>query len=98
MAHWPAAAVLASGEEGCAQVLMYMIFAAEHWSRLNSTIPLDQLDRLVKWQMDVVGIFPNTEAVLHLVGSVFIATHDECQAEAQGHGVRTTCCACSEGV
>jgi len=76
---WPRAAeVLAGGEE---EVLTYMTFPAEHWSRIYSTNPLERLNREVKRRSDVVGIFPDAEAVLRLAGSVLIEIHDEWQAE-----------------
>jgi putative transposase len=76
---WPRAAqVLAGGED---EVLTYMTFPAEHWSRIYSTNPLERLNREVKRRADVVGIFPDGEAVLRLVGSVLIEIHEEWQAE-----------------
>jgi transposase-like protein len=76
---WPRAAqVLAGGEE---EVLTYMTFPAEHWSRIYSTNPLERLNREVKRRSDVVGIFPDVDAVLRLAGSVLIEIHDEWQAE-----------------
>lgn len=74
---WPRAAeVLAGGEE---EVLTYMSFPAEHWTRIYSTNPLERLNKEVKRRTNVVGIFPNTEAVLRLVGSVLLEIHEEWQ-------------------
>jgi transposase-like protein len=75
---WPKAAeVLAAGEE---DVLVYMTFPPEHWSRIYSTNPLERVNREVKRRTNVVGIFPDSDAVLRLVGSVLIEVHEEWQA------------------
>jgi transposase-like protein len=74
---WPKAAeVLAGGEE---EVLTYMSFPQEHWTRIYSTNPLERLNKEVKRRTNVVGIFPNTDAVLRLVGSVLLEIHEEWQ-------------------
>jgi putative transposase len=71
-----AAKVLAGGEE---EVLTYMSFPQEHWTRIYSTNPLERLNKEVKRRTNVVGIFPNTDAVLRLVGSVLLEIHEEWQ-------------------
>jgi transposase-like protein len=75
---WPKAAkVLANGEE---EVLTYMTFPVEHWTRIYSTNPLERLNREIKRRTNVVSIFPDTASVLRLVGSILIEAHDEWQA------------------
>lgn len=73
-----AAAVL---REGADDVLTYMSFPPEHWTRLYSANPLERLNREVKRRTDVVGVFPDTEAVIRLAGSVLIELDDEWQLE-----------------
>ncbi len=76
---WPkAAVVLANGED---DVLTYLTFPAEHWTRIYSTNPLERLNREVKRRTDVVAIFPNTEAALRLIGSILVEINDEWQAD-----------------
>lgn len=77
-ARWPKAAqVLAAGED---DILVYMTFPPEHWTRIYSTNPLERVNREVKRRTNVVGIFPDSDAVLRLVGSVLIEVHEEWQA------------------
>ncbi len=74
---WPkAAAVLAGGAD---DVLAYMSFPREHWTRIYSTNPLERLNREVKRRSEVVGIFPNEEAAVRLAGAVLIEIDDEWQ-------------------
>ena len=58
-------------------VLAYMSFPAEHWSKLHSTNGLERLNSEIKRRTEVVGIFPNDEAIVRLVGAILLEQNDE---------------------
>jgi len=58
-------------------VLAYMSFPREHWAQIASTNPLERVNREVKRRADVIGIFPNDEAIVRLVGALMLETNDE---------------------
>ena len=58
-------------------VLAYMDFPREHWSQIASTNPVERVNREVKRRADVVGIFPNDEAIIRLVGAQMLEINDE---------------------
>lgn len=67
-------ALMASSRE---DVLAYMDFPKEHWAQIASTNPLERVNKEVKRRSDVIGIFPNDESVIRLVGALMIETNDE---------------------
>ncbi len=58
-------------------VLAYMDFPREHWAQIRSTNPLERVNKEIKRRSDVVGIFPNDDAIIRLVGALMLEQNDE---------------------
>ena len=58
-------------------VLAYMTFPREHRTKLHSTNPIERVHAEIKRRTNVVGIFPNEDAITRLVGAILLEQNDE---------------------
>ena len=64
-------------EEPETDVLALMGFPAQHRAKIHITNPLERFNSEIKRRSEMVGVFPNEDAIVRLIGALLLELNDE---------------------
>jgi putative transposase len=79
-------------------ILAFTAFPVEHWPKIRSNNPQERLNKEIRRRTDVVGIFPNRQSVIRLVGALLAEQTDEWAIGHRYIGAESLTTARAEGI